>query len=76
MLDEDLEFFAQPFRVDQVFQRQARAQFFDFRLPRFVKIREFIRPAQRHQKLRLRDQARSFQARAAPPQIQRSEINV
>ena len=58
------------------FSKQAGAQFFHFCLPRLVQIREFISPAERDQKLRLRDEPCADEARAAAPQIQRSEIDV
>ena len=51
MLDQNLEFFPEPLRMNKVFQQEAGAQFFHFRLPGFVQIGKFISPPKRDQKL-------------------------
>ncbi len=76
MLNEDLKFFPQSFWMNEVFQQEAGAQFFHFRLARFVQIGEFISPAERDQELRLCYETGAKEARTAPPEIHRGEIDV
>src|SRR5579862_5314229 len=76
LLDQHLKFFSQPFGMNEVFQQEPRTQLFDFSLTRLVQVGKLICPAERDQKLRLRDEPCPHEPRPAPPQIHGREIDV